>query len=305
MPDSREPRIRSREYGLPYSKGRMAQRLIAAGFEPERAYELSRAIEAGVCSTAADELSVDQLEGIVEDVLARQAPAEMVERYLGWRELQRLDRPLVVLIGGATGTGKSSIATEVAYRLNISRITSTDVVRQVMRAFFARDLMPAIHFSSFEAGEGLKTPMLNPDDEDRALYGFLQQAEQVAVGVNAVLDRALFEGLSMVVEGIHIVPGLVVPEERSDAVVVQALLALEDEDAHRSHFLSRGDDSGGLRATERYLRRLGEIRRIQDYLVGRAERLRVPVVDATDSRQALLAVMDLIRERAVRPRAVR
>jgi 2-phosphoglycerate kinase len=305
MSEARERRIRSGQYGLPYSKGRMAQRLMASGFEPERAYELSRAIEAGVCSSAEEELSVEQLERIVEEVLERQAPPDMVERYLGWREVLRLDRPLVVLLGGATGTGKSSIATEIAYRLNISRITSTDVVRQVMRAFFARDLMPAIHYSSFEAGAALKTPMPNPDDEDRALHGFLQQAEQVAVGVNAVLDRALFEGLAMVVEGIHIVPGLVVPEERTDAVVVQALLALEDEDAHRSHFLSRGDDSGGLRATERYLRRLGEIRRIQDYLVGRAERLDVPVVDVADPREALLAVMDLIRERAVPPRAVR
>jgi 2-phosphoglycerate kinase len=294
----REPRIRSRSYRLPYSKGRMAQTLIQSGFEPERAYELSRRIESALFAGNDDEISVSDLERIVESVLKEMEPPESVARYLGWREVLRLDRPLVVLLGGATGIGKSSLATEIAYRLNISRITSTDVVRQVMRAFFAQELMPAIHYSSFEAGDALKMPMPNPDDGDRALYGFLQQAEQVAVGVNAVLDRALFEGLSMVVEGIHVVPGLVVPEGRTDGVVVQALLALEDEDAHRSHFLSRGDAADGMRATERYLRRLGEIRRIQDYLVGRAERLRVPVIDATNPHRTLLAMMDLISERA-------
>jgi 2-phosphoglycerate kinase len=224
----REPRIRSREYGLPYSKGRMARSLISSGFDPERAYELSRCIEREVMSAAVDEITVSDLERLVEAVLKEREPPEMVARYLGWRDVLRLDRPLVVLLGGATGTGKSSIATEIAYRLNISRITSSDVVRQVMRAFFARELMPAIHYSSFEAGDGLKMPMPNPDDEDRALYGFLQQAEQVAVGISAVLDRALYEGLSMVVEGIHLVPGLVPVAGRSDAVVVQALLALAE-----------------------------------------------------------------------------
>jgi 2-phosphoglycerate kinase len=228
----------------------------------------------------------------------RDGPAG-VARYRAWQAVLRRERPVIVIIGGATGTGKSTLATELAYRLGISRITSTDVVRQVMRAFFSPELMPSLHYSSFEAGGGMKMPMPDPDQGDRALYGFIQQAEQVAVGAVAVVERAVLEGLSTVVEGVHLVPGLVEPPPGHDATIVNVMLAIEDEEAHQSHFVARDSASGGARALERYLQHFGEIRRIQDYLLGRAQRMNVPVVDATDADAALRSVLDLILERAM------
>jgi 2-phosphoglycerate kinase len=303
MPERRERRIRS-GYGLPYSKGRMADSLIRAGCEPERAYRLAQRIEQAVDDAPEEELSVDELQRIVDAVLGAEDPA-MLARYKGWLHVVRLDRPLVVVLGGATGTGKSTLATQLAFRLGIRRITSTDVVREVMRALFANELMPALHFSSFEAGDGLKMPMPDPDAEDRALFGFIQQAEQVAVGVNAVLDRALMEGHSTVVEGIHLVPGLFKPEHAEHAVVVQAVLAVADEEAHQAHFFTRDAATGGVRGMERYLRRFGEIRRIQDYLVTRAERVGVPVIEGSDPDAALAAVTAIIVACAgARPSAV-
>ncbi len=298
-PAAREPRIRSRGAPMPFSKGRMAQALVLAGADPERAYQLALRIERQVTGTGAEEIPIDELHGMVEEVLAREEGPALVSRYHGWREVLRLDRPLILLIGGATGTGKSTLATEIAYRLGISRITSTDVIRQAMRAFFAPELMPELHYSSFDAAEGLKVPMPDPDDEDRALYGFIQQAGQVAVGANAVVERAVLEGLSTVIEGVHVVPGLVTAEQHAGAVVVQLMLAITDEDSHRSHFFSRGAEPGAMRSMDRYLRRLGEIRRIQEYLVARAEKQGWPVIEAGDPDAALLAVMDLILERAI------
>ena len=159
--------------------------------------------------------------------------------------------------------------------------------------------MPSLHYSSFEAGGGMKMPMPDPDQGDRALYGFIQQAEQVAVGAVAVVERAVLEGLSTVVEGVHLVPGLVEPPPGHDATIVNVMLAIEDEEAHQSHFVARDSASGGARALERYLQHFGEIRRIQDYLLGRAQRMNVPVVDATDGDAALRSVLDLILERAM------
>src|SRR4029079_13053472 len=276
----------------------MATTLFLAGFEPERSYAIARAVERAISELPTEEMTLEELYMVLEEVLAREEGERMVARFRAWRRVLTPDRPLILLIGGGTGTGKSSLATEVAYRLGISRITSTDVVRQVMRAFFAPALMPALHYSSFEAGEGLRIPMPDPDEGDRALFGFIQQAEQVAVGAAAVVDRAIVEGLSTVVEGVHLVPGLVSPEQRPEATIVQVMLAIEDEEAHQSHFVGRDQVAGGARALERYLRNFGEIRRIQDYLLPRAERMGTPIVDAGDPDLALRAVLDLILERA-------
>ncbi|MFL6043024.1 MAG: hypothetical protein ACJ740_16685 [Gaiellales bacterium] len=297
MPD-REPRIRGRGHPLPFSKGRLATTLFLSGFEAERSYELARVVERAVTEHGADELTLEELYGLVERVLGAEEGEGTVARFRAWQKVLNRQRPLVLLIGGATGTGKSTLATELAYRLGISRITSTDAVRQVMRAFFEAALMPALHYSSFEAGEGLRMPMPDPDQGDRALFGFMQQAEQVAVGAAAVVERAIVEGLSTVVEGVHLVPGLVSPEQRPEATVVEVMLAIEDEEAHQSHFVGRDQVAGGARALERYLRNFGEIRRIQDYLVARAERMGTPIVDAGDPDLALRAVLDLILERA-------
>ncbi len=299
MPERREPRVRGRGHALPFSKGRMATTLFLSGVEAEHAYQLALEIEETVLDMGATEISLDDLHRIVERVLdGRDGPAG-VARYRAWQAVLRRERTLIVIIGGATGTGKSTLATELAYRLGISRITSTDVVRQVMRAFFSPALMPSLHYSSFEAGAGMKMPMPDPDQGDRALYGFIQQAEQVAVGAAAVVERAVLEGLSTVVEGVHMVPGLVEPPPGHDATIVNVMLAIEDEEAHQSHFVARDSASGGARALERYLQHFGEIRRIQDYLLGRAQRMNVPVVDATDDDAALRSVLDLILERAI------
>ena len=53
-------------------------------------------------------------------------------------------------------------------------------------------------------------------------------------GVHASLDRALEEGWSMVLEGVHLVPGLVEPPpEAEQAVVARCILEIEDPAVHQ------------------------------------------------------------------------
>ena len=129
----------------------------------------------------------------------------------------------------ATGTGKSTLATEAAHRLGITRVTSTDFIRQTMRAFFSREFMPSVHYSSFEAELGVEQSGRGLAG-DAALLGFLDQTRNVLVGVEAAIDRSLTEGWSMVLEGVHLVPGLIAVD-RADALVVQCVIAISDEHA--------------------------------------------------------------------------
>jgi len=190
------------------------------------------------------------------------------------------------------------VATEVAYRLGITRVTSTDFVRQTMRAFFAKEFMPSIHYSSFEAALGLSKAE-EEESGDVALLGFLDQTRNVLVGVEAALQRALDEGWSMVLEGVHLVPGMF--ETNLDrALVVQCVLAIHDEEIHRTHFWSRDLSSDGGRPVDRYMAALPEIRMIQDYIVERARRCDVPVIENESRDGGIGAVMELVLERAER-----
>ena len=96
-------------------------------------------------------------------------------------------------------------------------------------------------------------------------------------------------------EGVHLVRGGQCPAHRRPPCA--RCCWYQDEEAHQAHFVARDFRTGGVRALDRYLRGWG-IRRIQDYLVGRAERIGVPIVDGTDGEEALRSVLDLILERA-------
>ena len=281
------------EHGLPYSRGLMARALMAVGVAPDRAYSLARRVGDDLASRKSDVVELDRLESLAVETLGEVEGREALRQLRRYQELRELDLPIIILVGGATGTGKSTVATEIAYRLGITRVTSTDFIRQTMRAFFSHEFMPSIHYSSFEAA------IARPDADDPLIAGFLDQSRQVLVGVRASMERALQEGWSMVLEGVHLVPGLL-PTQLDRALVTACVLEISDETAHAQHFFSR--EAGTDRPMAKYLDRFGEIRRLQRYIVERAEREGVPVIENESADRATAAVAEFVLSAAERAR---
>ncbi len=262
-------------HGLPYSKGLMAQSLSATGMSPERAFELARIVERRLAEGTTPEIGVNELRELTEDVLLAEEGGGAVRRYQDWARLDRLERPLVVLLGGTTGVGKSTLATMLAARLGITRLIATDVIRQVLRAFFTHEAMPSVHYSAFDVG---------------GVEGYLTQAQRVGIGVSAIVERASTEGKPIMVEGVHVLPGALEPELRERCVVAEALLVVEDPEAHRGHFTARP----GVRPAQRYLGQFEEIRELQDHLAERARKEGVAVVANHNVDETLTALMGLV-----------
>src|SRR3954468_1675080 len=137
----------NRGHGLPYSKGLMAQTLSATALSQERSFELARLIEARLEERGEAERGAAALPALVGEGRLEEEGETAAGRYRRWRRLDQLDRPLVVLIGGTTGVGKSTLASMLAARLGVNRVIATDVIRQVLRAFFTHEAMPTVHGS--------------------------------------------------------------------------------------------------------------------------------------------------------------
>jgi 2-phosphoglycerate kinase len=280
---------------LPYSKGLMARALIAVGVPADRAYHLAQRIELDLAERGERAEDVDRLLVLAREVLGDQEADRAVTRLRRLSDLQGLDVPIILLIGGSTGTGKSTVAAEVAHRLGITRVASTDFIRQTMRAFFSPEFMPTIHFSSFEAGQALDEEVTG----DPTVVGFVEQCRHVCVGVDGAIRRALTEGWSMVLEGVHLVPGLL-PTELADALLVHVVIEIADEDVHRMHFHLRDTTTGGIRAMDKYLDHIDDIRRIQTYIASRARREKVPVVENANVERTIDQVIELVMQSAER-----
>jgi 2-phosphoglycerate kinase len=260
---------------LPYSKGIMSQSLMASGLPPNVAYETARSIEVNLKSNQTRSISRQNLRRMTYNILKEESTQEHAEKYLLWRELKRPEKPLIIMIGGATGVGKSTVAAEVAYRLGITRIICTDIIRSVMRGMISPGLLPAIHSSSYSVAETLSVPL--PEDSDPILIGFTEQVSRVVVGVDAVINRAAEEKVSTLIEGVHVVPKFITQHQKN-VHEIAVIIMVEDYEAHRARFYQRYEENQD-RPPEKYLSRFEAIRNIQDYVSDLARNYDIPVVD--------------------------
>ena len=272
----------------PFSKGMLAVSLKGAGLDPNDAYDVARELELRLLLERRRTITRSELADHARKTIERSHGPHAAERYRIWREVLEGGRPVFLLIGGASGAGKTSIAVEVARRLEISRVIGTDSIRQIMRLMFSPDLMPEIHCSSYDAHESLRQEPTN--DAGNVIAGFREQAQKIVVGVQALLDRAIDENSSTVVEGVNLVPGLFnLDRYRENAHVIFLVVATLDPVAYRRRFPTRAK-SAAARPPGRPLAHMDEILTIQDHILAEAESYGLPIIDNVQLDEAVLSV---------------
>ena len=271
----------------PFSRGLLAQNLTATGLEQDRAYQVVLELQEQLSAEGVTRIRSGELARRVAETLERAGEIEPARRYRLLRHLRRLPKPLVLYIGGASGVGKSTLSVDLANKLSIYRINSTDTIRQVMRMVFTDAMLPSLHRSSFESDR-------DDTSSDRwQVQLFEEQATQVCVGVRAVVERAITENLNILVEGVHLLPPLIPFRDLDGAAYqVSLLLSTLDEETHRSHLLSRANVRG--RPAERYLSHFTSIRLQQELLLDRAEEHDVALIDTTDPDQTAFQAVGVL-----------
>ena len=166
--------------------------------------------------------------------------------------------PILVLIAGATGVGKSTTAVKFANEHSFARLLSTDAIREIMRVHDTSENR-ALHRSSFSKGE-TGDPVLDWQDTCKA----------VESGVQATIERARREGIDLILEGVHIEPSLRLLRSWKDSggIAIGIVMHVDDESQHTSFLKQR--ESHSFRNADRYISALPRIRAIQDSLKDKA-----------------------------------
>jgi 2-phosphoglycerate kinase len=274
---------------LPFSKGVLVQSLMATAMDPIEAFEVARGIEQELIADRQEEIDRRELRERVATALERSGGPELTDRYRLWRRFQSPDRPVVLLLGGTSGVGKSSLSVEVARRLGIDRVLSTDSIRQIMRIMASPDLVPALYGSSYDAWRRMPA---NGDHPPSVIEGFRAQASAVALGIRASVDRTVSESANLLIDGVSIVPGAMgLDAFEGRAHVLTMLVAALDEDSLRERFHAR---AGGQRRrlADRYLENFEGILEIQRHLVALARQNDVPVIDNVDFESSVRQIIE-------------
>ncbi|MGL4608290.1 MAG: AAA family ATPase [Trueperaceae bacterium] len=264
---------------FPFSRGILAQSLMAVGLEPEMAYSLSKEFEDDLWHQGLTELTRENLRERVQTMLGNTAGKNVARRYELMKALRQSDKPVILLIGGAPGVGKSTLATELAYRLGIRRMVSSDAIREALRSLISKQLSPELHSSSYLVWRNELLP--GEDDKPRrkrVIRGYQSQSQQLAAALTAVVKRNISEAMPVVIEGVHLLPGLLPVIEPSEAILVHLVLTVPDEAVHRRHFALRDKQTDQRRDKEGYLEHFEEIRIIHDFIADRAASEHVPII---------------------------
>ncbi|MDX1657145.1 MAG: AAA family ATPase [Candidatus Competibacteraceae bacterium] len=279
---------------LPFYRGWHRRYLESCGLTPEQAAGVAARIHRHLLHRGQTQVDVEHLECLTYRYLRRDQGERVAGRYRLWMGFLHSSRPLLVLIGGMPGSGKSAIATELASLLDITRVQSTDMLREVMRMMVPERLLPALHTSSFKAWQSWPETGEARDFRGRLIDGYRAQAEPVMVSCEAVLGRALGERVSMIVEGVHVMPSLAgrLPL-KTDAVVVPLVLEVADRDTLAQRFRGRSEAAPQRRA-QRYLEHLEAIWALQSHLLEEARRLGVAVVENDNQDRALREILEII-----------
>ncbi len=284
-----EGEVGGKKYREPFSKGVLSRSLTRADMDPDKAYTFASQIEAHLTDIGIKVITLDDMIVIVREKL-REEDAEIAEKYGLWKRIRKCDEPLIVLIGGASGVGTSSIAFEVANRLGIRNMISTDMIREVMRKIVSKELLPTIYESSYTAYRSLRIPP--PPEFDEVLIGFRDHVDTVSIGVEAVIERSLKEGISIVIEGVHIVPGFISEDLVKRHNVNMFVLTLQDEEIHKGRFYSRCRQMWARRPLKRYMNYFGAIRRTLKYFESQANKHHIPVIENIDVTTTIDSIIE-------------
>lgn len=272
----------------PFSKGLLAVSLEGAGIDRGEAWDVALQVERRLRGLPGGEIERAALRHLVAEILELRHGSRVAERYSVWRQAREAGKPVLLLVGGSTGVGKTSVAIEVARRLEIARVIGTDSIRQIMRLMFSPELMPEIYGSTFDA---YLDRTVEGQGTDPAIAAFRAQAQKIAVGVRALLDRAVEESTSMLIEGANLLPSaLDLDRYRDSAHVVFLVVGTLDPEAYRDRFRSRAAREHN-RDASRYLAHMREILSIQEHLLAEAEHYGLPVIDNEQFDETVVAVI--------------
>ena len=204
----------------------------------------------------------------------------------------KINGPLVILLGGAPGTGKTTIANILLNELGLSHHLSTGFIRASLSHLLPEADARLLKHHSYDAYQALavNTARAGPvgGDNGMLLEGAIRQSMLLKPAIESCINRAVREGIGMVLEGSHFLPGVLEPGSMGAALL--CILDVPDREALKLRVLSPNHSRRGLSDDQ-----LGRLVQLQEGILGLAQEHQQPVVindNLTSAVKKIRALLD-------------
>lgn len=202
-------------------------------------------------------------------------------------------KPYVILIGSASGIGKSTIAAELARKLSIKHLIESDFIRAVVRGIIGKEYAPALHSSSYDAYKNIRNKNRYTSYDDLVAAGFDDHAAYVIPALEKIIQRAITDYDDIIIEGVHLVPGLIDTEQFSDYANIYFFVLSSDEESHKERFVKRAVQ---IHRGGKQLDFFRENRIIHDHLLTQAKANNVHVINAESIDRTMDKILSIINK---------
>ncbi len=200
-------------------------------------------------------------------------------------------KPYVILIGSASGIGKSTIAAELAKKLNIKHLIESDFIRAVVRGIIGKEYAPALHSSSYDAYKHIRNKSRYKNYDELVSAGFDDHASYVIPALEKIIQRAITDYDDIIIEGVHLVPGLINTEQFEDYANIYFFILCSDEEAHKERFVKRAVE---IHRGGKQLDFFKENRIIHDHLLSQARANDVNMIQTESIESTLEKILSVI-----------
>jgi hypothetical protein len=205
-------------------------------------------------------------------------------------------KPYVILIGSASGIGKSTIAAELAKALNIKHLIESDFIRAVVRGIIGKEYAPALHSSSYDAYKTIRNKRRYHSYDDMVSAGFDDHASYVIPALEKIIQRAITDYDDIVIEGVHLVPGLIDIEQFREFANIYFFILSSDEESHKERFVKRAIQ---IHRGGKQLDFFKENRIIHDHLIEQATANNVHIIKAESVDKTLEKILSIINKSCI------
>lgn len=195
---------------------------------------------------------------------------------------------LIILLGGSSGTGKSTLASLVASRLGIPTVLSTDSIRHIMRNFMSREENPILFCSTYETAKFVPEDPDNPlPEKKRVLAGFHQQCQYVHPHLMNVIDKLVGQNDNVVIEGVHLTVDFLMSVMKKYPFCIPFVVHIKNKEKHKERFAVRSKHMTLEPRYNKYISCFNNIRVIHKHFVKKAEKRLIPRVDNSNVDKSL------------------
>lgn len=204
----------------------------------------------------------------------------------------------MILLGGTSGTGKSTCSSLLASRFGISTVLSSDTIRHILRNFLSKEQYSVLFASTYEAWK-----VLNPEEvinlsndslKKKIIKGYLEQSKLVNEKLSQVIENILNRQESVIIEGVHLTIDLMKSIVKKHKFTFPFLVYIDKSEKHKERFAVRSKQMTLDARYNKYVEHFEHIRTIQTYLIKKADRYLLPKIDNTNVDKSITMIQETI-----------